>query len=249
MKEASWIFLRGLSREEAHWDDFPDFFEKYLKAKVHCLDLPGAGKFFHESSPSNIEEITDHLMMHSSHITNQSWILAHSMGCLIALEWMKREPHRFHGAVFLNTSIKGISPLFSRLTMYGMKQFFNLLIYRNNPGKRENIKFQLTSNDPLKKATTIPKWMEIQFKHPVSIFTTWNQLLAAAFYKAEKPRYPILLLNSMGDRLVHPKASEAIAKAWDLPLVTHPWAGHDIVHDDQIWVAEQIRLWLGQIKP
>lgn len=244
----SWIFLRGLSREEAHWDEFIPFFENYFRAKVHCIDLPGTGKFFKESSPVSIKGISDHLVEHSSHITEQCWILAHSMGCLAAIEWMKREPHRFHGAVFINTSIRGISPLFGRLKPFGIRKFLELFIKRNNPKIREDIKYLLTSNDPLKKNATIPKWMEIQKKRPVTFLTAWKQIIAATFYKASKPRYPILLLNSAGDLLVNPNSSVAIAKAWNLPIQTHSWAGHDIMHDDPQWVADQINEWLKNLE-
>jgi pimeloyl-ACP methyl ester carboxylesterase len=244
MTDTSWIFLRGLAREESHWDNFTPFFENYFQTKVHCIDFPGVGKFFKQTSPSTIQEISDHLVMHSSHITEQSWILAHSMGCLVAMEWMQKEPHRFRGAVFINTSVGGVSPLFGRLKPFGIKQFFNLWIRRNNPIKREEIKYSITSNDPLKKITTISRWVEIQKMRPVSFLTVWNQIVAATFYKASKPRHPILLLNSSGDRLVSPKASEAIAKEWDLPIRTHTWAGHDIMHDNPQWVVDMINDWL-----
>ncbi len=248
MQDSSWIFLRGLSREKLHWGEFPDFFEKYFNSKVHCLDFPGTGEFFKHASPSRIQEIVEHLVMHSSQITSQNWILAHSMGGLVALEWMKREPHRFLGAVLINSSVKGISPLFGRLTPFAIKQILNLWIHQKNPLKTETIKYALTSNDILKKQATIPRWMEIQFKHPVSIRTSWNQICAAAFYVASKPRYPTLLLNSTADRMVSPISSEAISRKWNLPLYSHSWAGHDLVHDDPVWVVHQIDEWKKSIE-
>lgn len=249
MKGSSWIFLRGLSREKDHWDDFPTQFENELGAKVHCLDLPGTGDFFHQISPNNISEIVDHLNMHSSHVVEQSWILAHSMGCLAAIEWMRREPHRFHGAVFINTSIRGISPTFRRLTKRAIFNFLRLLVFQRNPRRREELKYFITCNDPEKKESTILKWMEIQKKHPVTVLTMWNQLRAAASYKADKPRYPVLLLNSLGDRLVGYVCSVAIAKKWGLPIQTHEWAGHDLAHDDPIWIINQIRNWKLTMRP
>ena len=64
----NWIFLRGLSREKAHWGSFKELFEKEMHAKVHAIDFPGTGDFFKERSPSTIAEISDHLVAHSSHI-------------------------------------------------------------------------------------------------------------------------------------------------------------------------------------
>ena len=122
----SWIFLRGLNREKGHWGNFKNDFERALDAKVHCIDYPGTGEFFQQASPNTIPDIADHVVMQSSHIQEQSRILAHSMGCLVALEWMKREPHRFAGAVFINTSVRGLSPVFSRIRVSGLTTLFRI---------------------------------------------------------------------------------------------------------------------------
>ena len=241
---SSWIFLRGLSREASHWDDFPQIFAKQFHADVHCIDLPGTGNFFEQTSPNNIPEIMEYLNMNSGHVAEQSWILAHSMGCLAAIEWMKREPHRFHGAVLINTSIKGISPLFSRLTPMAMFNFFRIFLFQNHAYLRERWKYELTCNHSDKKKDSIGKWIEIQKKHPVSFRTMWNQIRAAASYAASKPRYPVFILASQMDRLVNPESSRAIAKQWNLPIEVHPWAGHDLAHDDPQWVIDKIQTWL-----
>jgi pimeloyl-ACP methyl ester carboxylesterase len=245
--KSSWIFLRGLSRETAHWDEFPSEFEKQVGATVHCIDLPGAGSFFKQTSPSTITEIMEDLNMNSGHVTEQSWLLAHSMGCLVAIEWMKREPHRFHGAVLVNTSIKGISPLFGRLTPFALFNFFRLFLFRKNPYLREKLKYNLTCNHREKKESTIQKWMKIHQERPVTFRTMWNQIVAAATYDALKPRYPVLILSSTGDLMVSESCSQAIAKKWDLPIRTHEWAGHDLAHDDPQWVIDQIKSWLPKV--
>lgn len=236
----SWVFLRGLTREKNHWGTFRSDFEKQLQVKVHCVDFPGVGDFFQMQSPSTIEDISDHVVMQSSHIQEQSWILAHSMGCLVALEWMKREPHRFFGAVFINTSIRGISSPFRRLKPAGIMNFARIGISKNSR-KKEELKFSLSSNNETIKEQTIQQWMDIQHQRPVTLATTFNQIKAAALYKASKPRYPVLFLNSLGDKLVSPTCSNDIAKKWDMPIRTHPWSGHEIMLDDPQWLIDQIK--------
>jgi pimeloyl-ACP methyl ester carboxylesterase len=246
--QQSWIFLRGLSREHEHWGEFTNQFSTNLNAKVHCPDMPGTGNFWKETSPSTIGGIVDHLVTYSSwEISEQSWILAHSMGCLVALEWMQREPHRFHGAVLINTSAKGFSPMFQRLKFRGWLNFFRIFFAGNNLKKREEIKYSLLSNSLEKRDEAILTWMDIQKNRPVSTQTTWNQIRAAGFYKAHKPRYPVLILSSLGDHLVDPSCSAVLAEQWQLPIRTHPWAGHDLAFDDPKWVIDQIKQWMKNL--
>ena len=54
---------------------------------------------------------------------------------------------------------------------------------------------------------------------------------------------PILLLASLGDRLVSPRCSERIARAWNAPLRMRPDAGHDLPLDDPDWVLGQLLDW------
>jgi hypothetical protein len=37
----NWLFLRGLSREQRDWGDFPETFERRVGGRVYFLDLPG----------------------------------------------------------------------------------------------------------------------------------------------------------------------------------------------------------------
>ncbi|PMZ18082.1 alpha/beta hydrolase, partial [Pseudomonas sp. FW306-02-F08-AA] len=37
--------------------------------------------------------------------------------------------------------------------------------------------------------------------------------------------------------------SQALAAAWNLPLVMHPFAGHDLPLDDPAWVVAQVLQW------
>jgi hypothetical protein len=73
-----------------------------------------------------------------------------------------------------------------------------------------------------------------------------RQILAAARFKPNlhSPNQPVLLLNSLGDRLVSPACSLAIHQRYGLPIYTHPTAGHDLPNDDGQWVVRHLQNWL-----
>jgi hypothetical protein len=52
------------------------------------------------------------------------------------------------------------------------------------------------------------------------------------------------VLSSKADRLVNPLCSTQLATAWQVPHHIHPWAGHDLPHDDGQWVCERVADWL-----
>jgi hypothetical protein len=56
----------------------------------------------------------------------------------------------------------------------------------------------------------------------------------------------VLVLSSQGDRLVNPRCSARLASAWQAPHQQHPWAGHDLPHDDPDWLCQRLALWLGE---
>lgn len=54
---AEWVFIRGLVRESAHWDEFPQMFARAVpNACVRTIDLPGNGRHWRLDSPLSIRE-------------------------------------------------------------------------------------------------------------------------------------------------------------------------------------------------
>ncbi|MGH8848072.1 MAG: alpha/beta fold hydrolase, partial [Polaromonas sp.] len=81
---------------------------------------------------------------------------------------------------------------------------------------------------------------------PVSAANACRQLWAAAgFSSAAVPHCPALVLSSRADQLVHPHCSARLARAWQAEHHEHPWAGHDLPHDDAAWVCQRVAGWLG----
>jgi pimeloyl-ACP methyl ester carboxylesterase len=94
-------------------------------------------------------------------------------------------------------------------------------------------------------------WSAIRRSAPVSRGNALRQLWAAARFAAAAaaPHCPVLILSSRADKLVDPACSAKLAAAWGVPRREHPWAGHDLPHDDPAWTAEQVRAWLDAAQP
>ena len=105
----------------------------------------------------------------------------------------------------------------------------------------------MTTRHPANPQATLQNWLQLRAQHPVSTSNGLRQLWAATRYRAPqaKPPVPMLILNALGDRLVHPSCSAALAQRWQVPLLRHPTAGHDLPLDAAPWVAQQIQAWLA----
>jgi pimeloyl-ACP methyl ester carboxylesterase len=265
----NWILLRGLARESGHWGDFVPLLQSaFPNAQITLLDLPGTGRFYRETSPNSIKEITNSVRRHALDqglLEQPVTILALSLGAMVAWEWMRRYPEDICGAALMNTSFAEVSPFYQRLRWQSYKDFAALLMTRNLR-KREMGILQLTSNrrniarDGV-YAASLPgagaaqheqiaqAWEKIQIERPISLKNSFRQIKAAASYRPGdiRPKQPILLLNGLGDRLVSPACSEAIHRKWNLKLRRHQWAGHDLTLDDGAWVVLQLKDWIDVI--
>jgi len=221
----------------------------FPSANIHTLDLPGTGCFYHHTSPSNIQDITDTIRrqaLEQGLLTRPVTILALSLGGMVAWEWMQKYPDDVNGAVLVNTSFASLSPFYQRLRWQSYGKFAQVLA-QTNTFRRELAILQLVSNRRDLDRIIASQWEKIQAKRPVSFKNSLRQIIAAASYRptVSKPRQPVLLLNSRGDRLVAPMCSEAIHKQWQIELNTHPWAGHDLSLDDGVWLAQQLKNWIS----
>ena len=242
MKER-WYFLRGLVRESEHWNGFPDhFLATFPEVEIIQLDLPGTGKRFSELSPNTIAKAVAELrneFIQDPH--TQSHLFAVSLGGMIGFEWLKLFPNDFFSAVFVNTSLRGLSPLFDRLLPRNYWSILRIGI-SNKLANREQKILEMTSNRPDLVHRFLPDWVEIQKQHPVSNRSAIRQLAAAARYLAPEnpPACKLLLLNSRSDQLVAPVCSEAIANTYSVPIQHHDFAGHDLTLDAPEWVLDKV---------
>lgn len=249
-----WIFLRGLVRESAHWDDFPVRFASDIPgARVHLIDLRGNGKHWDLPSPLALEEMmecarAEALAMLAKEKDPQEpiYLFSISLGSMVAVEWARRYPQEVAGAVLVNTSLRGHSPLHKRLSWRAWPLLLRTAV-ESDPARREQLILRLTSRTFVNDAALLESRVAIFMRHPVRAANIFRQLWAAARYRPprDKPAVPLLLLNSLGDRMVDPSCTETIARHWAVEKTSHPCAGHDLPLDDPDWTIAAVRDWLA----
>jgi pimeloyl-ACP methyl ester carboxylesterase len=251
------VLLRGLARESGHWLGFRESLAAaFPGSSVLLIDLAGTGARHRDPTPLSIGELVaiarrDFLeaIARPPLAGRPAAIFAVSLGGMVTLEWLRRFPGDFARAAIGNSSLRGLSPLHHRLrpaAWPGMLKAATL----QEPLLRERRILSLISNRAERHEEVARRWAEIGRARPVSLGSFARQLLAAARYTApaEPPPVPVLVLRGAGDRLVDPSCSEAISRAWSLPLATHPAAGHDLALDAEEWLLEQLTAWFGTIR-
>ena len=169
-------------------------------------------------------------------------LLAMSLGGMVATDWAQTQPQEVAQLVLVNTSMRPHSRLSERLRPGNWGQLALLAARWHDAGYAERVVHRLTSQRPDTLAADIAHWEHIRKTAPVTPANAWCQLWAAARFACGPlpPACPTLILSSAGDQLVHPVCSQRIASAWHAPSVRHPWAGHDLPHDDGAWVVAEM---------
>lgn len=249
---ASWILLRGMTREARHWGSFPDMLRAAgvvgEQDRLIVPDLPGNGTRCGQRSPTTIAAITDEVRL-AAHVLGLDppfRLLAMSLGGMVATDWASRHPGDIERVVLINTSVRQLNPAWHRLQPRAVPLLIGSARSWHDAPRCEAHIHALTCANMTTRSADLAMWAEIRRDAPVSSANALRQLLAAARYRVERqtPDCPVLVLSSAGDRLVAPVCSARLADAWNAPHRCHPWAGHDLPHDDPAWVAGAVRDWL-----
>ena len=246
---ATWVLLRGLTREVRHWGRFPQTFADALPGtRIVALDLPGNGALHREKSRVRVEDMTAHCRreLRQRGVPPPYRLLAMSLGAMVAAHWAASQPQELAAAVLINTSLRPFSPFHERLRPRNYGALVRLTLTRQSALERERLVLALTSGAPLRHAGVAAEWAAYRNDCPVSTANALRQLWAALRWRAPlaPPSTPLLLLTSAADGLVDTRCSVRLAQHWRCPVETHPWAGHDLPLDDAPWVAERVRGWL-----
>lgn len=251
---SEWVLLRGLSRESRHWGDFPQHLGEALGAKlgaarVTCLDLPGNGQQNELGSLFSVDAMADwcHSELARRGSTSPCGVVAMSLGAMVTVAWAQRHPGDLAAAVLINTSLRPFSPFYRRLRPANYLRLLRLFGLPASERQIEAAILQMTTHRVADPDAVIAQWLQWRRDNPVSRRNALRQLLVAARYRAplRPPLARILLLAGSADRLVDPRCSSELARAWDVPLHIHPGGGHDLPLDDEAWVLQHILAWIG----
>ncbi|SFV11977.1 alpha/beta fold hydrolase [Pseudoduganella namucuonensis] len=272
---SDWVLLRGLVREQRHWEAFPDQFRAALPdARVITLDLPGNGTNFRRDSPASVagmvEACRDELRTRG--VLGPVNLLALSLGAMVAVEWRARYPGELECCVLINTSMRPFSRFYERLRWRNYPAILRQLI-AGDARSQEALVLRLTSERHAGDAALLDRWTGYQREFPVARRNALRQLFAAARYSAPPDAGAggagpggvsgaagagtagtagtagrLLVLAGARDRLVDPCCSRRLARAWGAAFREHPDAGHDLPLDDGPWVAAQVAQWLTPLR-
>ena len=250
---STWVLLRGLTRESRHWGEFAQTLGQELPgAKVVALDLPGSGHLHRVKSPWSIEQMSAQCRkdLLEQGLRPPYYLLAMSLGAMVAVAWANRHADELLGCVLINTSLRPFSPFYQRLRPANYPSLLALSFLGPTAAPREQAILRMTSTHMRSRADVLAHWRQLAHENPVSRANSLRQLVAAARYRAprDKPHAPLLILTSAADALVDPRCSRQLAACWKCEVLEHPTAGHDLPLDDGPWVASQVRRWLERTK-
>jgi pimeloyl-[acyl-carrier protein] methyl ester esterase len=249
-----WIFIRGLQREAGHFGDFGGAFTGALPdARVEYLDLPGNGENHRVRTPLSVQAMTEQLRAQAqARGQRRPYLLALSLGGMVACDWAQRYPHELSGIVLVNTSFGGMSPPWQRFQFRSVPTMLAIARERDLV-RREKRMMTLASARPDLYEVTAARWAGIARARPVSRWSSLRQLIAGARFRPPptRPSVPHLLLVGQNDRVCDPSCSRAIAERWGGPPeshAVHPTAGHDLTLDAPGWMIDKITAWLAATK-
>lgn len=255
----TWVLLRGLTREARHWGEFPRQLESLVQTlatgatAVLPLDLPGNGAFYRQASPWSVRSMVEFArqQLQATGYRPPYRLLAMSLGGMVAADWAQQYPWEVDRLVLINTSLRPFSRTTERLRPGNWPRLALMAARWQGAESRDYVEqaiHQLTCRRLDTRDADLASWVRIRRDAPVSVSNASRQLWAAGqFSGAKRPRCPVLVLSSQGDQLVHPRCSARLAQAWNAAHHQHPWAGHDLPHDDPAWVSQRLAGWLPGI--
>jgi pimeloyl-ACP methyl ester carboxylesterase len=248
-----WILLRGLTREARHWGAFAERLRGMGGAfadRVTLIDLPGNGAERMQKAPLDVRAMTAFVRARAADrgVAPPYRLIAMSLGGMVATEWAQRHPDEIERLVLINTSMRPFSQMQERLRPSAWADLLGVAAHWRDAPRAEHGIHRLTCNNVETLGDDLDTWSRIRRSAPVSRGNALRQLWAAARFTADaaRPECPLLILSSRADKLVDPVGSAKLAAAWGALHCEHPWAGHDLPHDDPAWTSEQIRAWLAQ---
>jgi len=247
----TWVLLRGLGREAAHWHDLPERLAARTGAAVLTPDLPGVGAEGGRPSPWTMESIVRDLGRRVAASTAADGrpqpvsVLGHSLGGMVAMRWAAMaaagdaEVPPIERLVVIGSSLRRMSPPWRRLRPGIIPSVLRTGLARD-PRRRESLVLDMTSTISGEgRARILDERTRVARERPMSAGVVLRQLAAATRERGpERLAVPVLVVVGERDRLVHPSCSRRIAAAFGGGIKAHPDAGHDVPLDATEWLVE-----------
>lgn len=240
-KDNSVLLIRGLTREQRHWGVFKPLLQAAVPYPVLSYDFAGTGQLYQQTSACTISALRQSVRQQwlAAKPAGKVHLVAISLGGMLAADWAQHYPQEVASLVLINSSAKGLSAFYQRLNWRNYPAIAAALCYSRS--QRERLILQLTSHTALTQPQLLADWQRWQQQSPVSVGNALRQLWAASrFQVSAKPGCTTMLIRSLGDKLVSPQCSQALAEYWQAPLLSHPWGGHDLPLDDAPWLVQQL---------
>lgn len=244
----NWLLLRGLAREQRHWQEFSALFAARVRGNVHCVDVAGAGTEHAVLPRPSVSWMARDVARRVPALTGparpgESWSLVGlSLGGMIALELCRLFPLQVGSAVIINSSSR-LTPAFARMRPLAALQLLRAASLAD-PLRREQIVLRLTSALPeAERALYAGRAAEIARDAPPSRWAAVAQVLAAGrFQPPERSlvRARLDFVCSRQDKLVSSRCTHDLATWFGRPYQEHAWAGHDLPLDDPAWLCDHI---------
>lgn len=247
-KKINIFLIRGLTRESGHWGEFIPLIQENLpNAKIHLLDLPGAGVYAKNRASSRVHKMVDFIRKDViESIENDAYniICATSLAGIIAIEWTMRYPKDFKGLIMVSSSVGGICNSNERAHRSLRWDMFRILFTRNIE-LRERLVLKVNCNKPEIVEKLHGEWVKIQKLRPMTRLNIFRQTLAGIRYRTRgrKPDVPILIIGSKSDRLVSKNCIDKMNRYFGGDLIWHETSGHGIPLDEPKWLSERIASW------
>lgn len=241
----NWIFLRGLTRGNIHWGDFPELFRAANpSANVEYLEIPGNGTLAHECTPTN-PEVLIHLLKKNSKIvaSNSPYQLCGiSLGGMVALKWAELNSSKVKSVYVINSSLTQFSPFYKRLMIQNYFSLFKILLSSNSFNQEKTI-LQMTSNKFEENKKYLASYAEFSNSYKFKRVNFIRQLLLAKNIRIDKKILAkVIVLSAKQDRLVSSSCSIKMSKALEAQTHQHLTAGHDLPLDDSRWLIEKLMM-------
>lgn len=239
-----WIFIRGLTRGNGHWGDFPEKFQNNIpNCEFELLEIPGNGTRFDDETPLYPEMAITQIRQGSKLLQKSKSvnICGVSLGGMIAMKWAELYPNEVHSLVVINASLSQFSNFYERLRPGNYFNFIKASVSPNNRKREKNI-LAMTSNNQRRADIFLDEFTKFSTQFPFQFKNLIKQLILAKRITLKFPiLVPIKVICSENDRLVHKNCSFALSKALSINPIVHPTAGHDLPLDDPDWLIQQFK--------